>query len=130
MKKSIVFAWAILCTLPALFSSEATTSPPEFPNEIIVKVAPVSKKKAFVLRMANLQQKPLRIMIQDADGNSYYSEKITDHNGYRKLFNLGHLDSGEYEILILHPNESKVGTITVGPKSAQVSWQQEGLAGR
>ena len=73
--------------------------------------------------MANLQKKPVRIVITNAGGDSLYSEKVLDHNGYRQLFNFRNFENGEYDIRIMHPNESKYGKVKVGHKSADIIWK-------
>ena len=122
MKKTIIFAAAILCSLPLLFSFKNTVAPPVSPNGIIIKAVPMENQKAIKLRMANLQKKPVRILIKDLKGNTLYSEKVLGHNGYRQLINLRNLEPGEYMLHIMHPIESKVGTIELKTRSVEVSW--------
>ncbi len=126
MKKSVIFAWATLCFLPLLFSFKEAPIPPTNAEGIIVRVAPSTHKKSFVIRLANLQQRPARIIIIDSYDRTRYSEKILGHNGYRKLINLKDLTPGEYTLYVLHPDESKSGTIKVGPGDLQISWNEEG----
>ena len=89
----------------------------------------MENQKAIKLRMANLLKKPVRIVIQDFNGQTYYSEKVLDHNGYRQLINLKNLMSGDYILRIMHPNESRVGTLKIHPKSVEVLWNTQDLAG-
>ena len=130
MKQSVIFTWVILCSIPLFFSFSNISPPMESSEKIIIKVVPMEYKKAFKLWMANLQKKPVRILIKDFKGHTLYSEKVLNHNGYRQLIDLRELDSGKYLIQILHPMESRVGTLRLKAKSVEISWTNQDLAVR
>lgn len=126
MKKSALFSLAAFCALPFLFSFRQPVQPPTHQDGIMVKVKPMVAKKSFVLRLYNLQKKPTRVMIHDRQGHRLMSEKIMYHNGYRKLINLQQLNKGEYIFTILHPEESKTGTIKVGFNRLEIDFDESG----
>ncbi len=92
-------------------------------GSIIVKVQDTNEPKSLVLRLANLQQKPVQIMIFNDLGEVQYSEKVVEHNGYRKLLNLQKLKSGDYKLVILHPFESIKGTLHLSFNETKVVWE-------
>ncbi|MEZ4935689.1 MAG: hypothetical protein R2788_26590 [Saprospiraceae bacterium] len=127
MKNSTVFACAIFCAIPFLFSFK-NIPPPIFSNDgITVRLTPVESRKAFKLRLYNLQKKPVRIIIKNLNDQIIYSEKVFNHNGYRKMINLKNIYSGKYIIQIMHPSESRVGILRLNPKSVEVTWNKEEL---
>ncbi len=130
MKKSAFLTWSILFSIPLLFSFNSINQPTNLPEGIIIKVVPTENQKSFKLWMANLQKKPVRILIKDFQGQTLYTEKVLNRNGYRQLFNLRSLHSGKYLIQILHPMESRVGTLNLKPKSVEITWNNQDLAMR
>ena len=127
MKRSAILAGVTLCLLPLFFSFKNTVSPAESPSSLIVRATPIENTKAIKLRMANLLKKPVRIVIEDLNGHVYYSEKVLGHNGYRQLFDLENLAPGNYILRIMHPSESKVGTLVLSARSVDVFWENESL---
>lgn len=127
MKKSVVFACAILCAIPYLFAFK-NMAPPNISGEgFTIRLTPIESQKAFKLRLYNLQKKPVRIIIKNLDNQIIYSEKVLNHNGYRKLINLKNIYTGKYIIQIMHPSESRVGILRLSPKSVEVTWNKEEL---
>lgn len=127
MKKSTVFACAILCAIPFLFSFKNIDPPVISSGGITVRLTSIESKKAFKLWLYNLQKKPVRIIIKNLKDQVIYSEKILNHNGYRKLINLKNIYTGKYIIQIMHPLESRIGTLRLSPKSVEVTWNKEEL---
>ncbi len=125
MKKSALSQWVAICTLPLIFAFTPNHTSSPVDDGIIIKVVPMNHFRAFKLRMSNLQKKPVRISIQDFQGRTIYSEKVIDHNGYRQLINLRNLDNGKYLLQIMHPLESRVGTLELGSRSVKISWTDE-----
>jgi hypothetical protein len=127
MKKSIVFAYAVICAIPCLFAFKNIAPPIISSDGITVRLTPIESRKAFKLRLYNLQKKPVRIIIKNLKDQIIYSEKVFNHNGYQKMINLKNIYSGKYIIQIMHPSESRVGILRLSPKSVEVNWNKEEL---
>ena len=122
MKKSPFFAGAMLCLSLFFCSFQSQPIPPVHADGITVKINTVQNERAIKLRAYNLQKKPTRIILQDKYDTKLISEKVMNHNGYRKLINLEGLNNGEYSLIILNPIESKNATITIKNKNVDVNW--------
>lgn len=72
---------------------------------------PVPDSKSFVLRLANLQRMPTKILIKGQKGNIYYSESLKGRNGYRKMLDLQKLEAGFYLLEIIQKGGTKSGPI-------------------
>ena len=124
MKRSAFIALTVLCTLPLLFSFKTISSTAfDAAGKFVVKVTPVDNERAVICRLYNMQEKPTRIIIKDANDNTLLSKKIMSHNGFRKKINLKNLKYGEYNLMVLHPTESKYATLQVTNNSVEIDWR-------
>lgn len=123
MKKSFLLTLLLLGTLPFLFSFKTTSVHPDGHEGIKVISREVPNKRSMVLQAYNLQQKPTRIIIHNASGETVFTKKILRHNGYKELINLSRLPLGQYRLMVLHPHGSKYANIDVKRKSAVAIWE-------
>ncbi|MEO1262869.1 MAG: hypothetical protein AAFZ15_28940 [Bacteroidota bacterium] len=125
MKRSAFIAMTVLCTLPLLFSfNTISNNVLDGTGKLIVKVTPIDNQQAIICRLYNMQEKPTRIIIKDTEDNILLSKKIMSHNGFRKKINLRNLAYGKYNLMVLHPNESKYATLLVKNRSVEIDWRK------
>ena len=125
MKKSAFIAFVALSILPLLFSFNTVNDKAvDSAKKIIVKVTPVNNEKAIACKLYNLQERPTRVIIKDAQDRTFLSKKILHHNGFFRKFNLKNLNNGKYQLMILHPIESKFATLHIKNKSVEINWNE------
>ena len=102
MKKSINLLLAAMILLTMTFNVQA--NPIEDDGQLIVKVAPSEKGKAFDLRLANLKNERTKIKVIDVVGYTLHSETVTKEVGYSQTINLENLPIGDYLLHVQHPS--------------------------
>jgi hypothetical protein len=99
----LVIASAVFYSSPTL----ANTPPIEF----ILNVETVDQNH-LILQLANLQQETTVISLQDFEGNTYFRQTVTKHNGYAANINLEALPEGRY-LLRINRKDSQIDQVVV-----------------
>lgn len=108
MKNSINFLLAALMLLASTltFNANAITTEDNLTTEksqLIVKVAPSEKGKAFNLMLSNLNNERTTIKVVDVIGYAIHSESLIKEIGYSKTINLDNMPIGDYMLHVQHP---------------------------
>jgi hypothetical protein len=99
MKKQISFIAAVL-----LFSAVSVfaNQMPKAASRLIVNIEKSKEAASLDLRLANLEKHGTLILLQDANGNTWFSQYVWRKHGYAKTLNLKGMPDGTYTLSVNH----------------------------
>lgn len=108
--KYVSFVMALLLSFAISLPVSASPIPTE--KDVTLRVKSVSEMTLEVA-LINLQQERTSITLQDLNGyETFFSEVVKNHNGYRKHLNLEELRAGRYILTVEH-NGKKLQQVIV-----------------
>lgn len=72
----------------------------EAPGELLMKLKPV-EENAFSLHLANLRGNTTYITLENMDGETFFSDRVKDHNGYLIKVNMTDAPQGRYILKVV-----------------------------
>lgn len=80
------------------------------PGELLMKLKPV-EDNAFSLHLANLQGNTTYISLENMDGETFFSDRVKDHNGYLVKINMTDAPQGRYILKVLQNGQEYTSII-------------------
>lgn len=102
---TLAVALLFMCTYSFANTPNVTT-----PAKILVKVHQ-PESGVLMLQLANLQRVNTTITLHDLEGNSYFRQQVSDHNGYLLRMQVSELPTGRYIMRIKQTNGKEVSQI-------------------
>lgn len=79
------------------------------------------QKKTVELRLSNLEMKSTKVLIEDFNGGTYFSETFKNRNGYAKALNLNQLPNGKYRLVVRQKDVEMIQIVSVKDNTILVS---------
>jgi|GEM_PF-3220546 len=123
MKKQIKLIVAMLLFgVVASFANQM----PDNENRLVVHIEKaVGNATSLDLRLVNLQKKGTLILLQDVNGNNWYSQYVWRKVGYAKRLNLKGMPEGVYTLTVKHEDATVVQVLRLSKGGLEMSKQKQ-----
>ena len=99
--KGLAFAGLLLC-----FAQAQAANYPPVEGSLLLKVSQM-EDNVLLLQVANMQQASTTVSLADLNGNTYFRQQVSKHNGYSWKVNLAEAPDGRYVLRVQQKGEQR-----------------------
>lgn len=120
MKKMMMLAIMMLAVATLAVQAFPGTNDDELGLQVSSEVRK-DQTKTVELRLSNLELKNTRVLIEDFNGGTYFSDTFKNRNGYARALNLNQLPNGRYRLVIRQKGVEMIQIVSVKDNTVLVS---------